>query len=264
MTTETTPEMMTATLNKTFAKTLAQKLYIRPGYTIALLNAPKGIADLLEPLPAEVKIVTNTKAPVDLILQFAKSQADLEKISKELADIQAQNEETILWIAFPKIASKTATDLTRDKGWQEIYDLGYKGVSNIAIDSTWSALRFKRNIAKSQDELLVKQYDDHRAPFLPLYQQIATIAQNSGPDVKVTILPKHVEFSRNKLFAILRPTNKQLELTLRLSKTPLSARLTPTVGVGSGNVTHSIAITEARDIDKQLIEWIHQAYQAAA
>lgn len=256
-----TAEMTTVTLNKTFAKTLAQKLYIRPGYTVALLNAPKGMAELLEPLPAEVKIVTNTKSPVDLILQFAKSQAELEKAINNL--VEAQSDETILWIAFPKIASKTATDLTRDKGWQALYDQGYKGISNVAIDNVWSALRFKRNLPKDADETLAKQYADERAKFLPFYRQLANIAQNSGPDVKVNIRPKHVEFSRNKLFAVIKPTAKHLELALRLPQTPLSPRIVSSIGIGSGNVTHSIAITESSDIDKQLLEWIHRAYQAA-
>lgn len=262
VTTESTDKMMTATLNKTFAKTLAQKLYIRPGYTVALLGAPKGTAELLEPLPAEAKIVTNTKTPVDLILQFVKSQADIEKVSKELAEVQ--NDEIVIWVAYPKTASKTTTDLTRDKGWQMLYEVGYRGVNNISIDSTWSAIRFKRSLPKSADQLLAKQYDDERAPLYPFYQQLANFAQQSGPDVKVSVQPKHVEFSRNKLFAILRPTRNHLELTLRLPQTPLSPRLIPSIGVGSGNVTHRVIITESADIDKQLLEWIHRAYQAAS
>src|SRR4051794_37737021 len=101
-------------------KTLAQKLYIRPGYTVALLNAPKGMADTLAPLPDEVKIVTSTQEKADLALVFVKNSAELEKAAKDLKS--TVEGDTVLWFAYPKLSSKTASDLSRDNGWKIIYD----------------------------------------------------------------------------------------------------------------------------------------------
>src|SRR6476646_7274318 len=93
-------------------KTLAQKLYIRPGYTVALLNAPKGMADTLAPLPDDVKIVTNSNEKADLALIFDKTSAELEKAASGVKDTVGGD--TVLWFAYPKLASKTASDLSRD------------------------------------------------------------------------------------------------------------------------------------------------------
>jgi hypothetical protein len=47
-----------------------------------------------------------------------------------------------LWIAYPKKTSGVQTDMTRDKGWDAVTDQ-IDAVSQVAIDDTWSALRFK-------------------------------------------------------------------------------------------------------------------------
>ena len=53
-------------------------------------------------------------------------------------------EAAILWVAYPKLSSKLAADLSRDM----IHALALKHsldtVSQIAIDEDWSALRLKR------------------------------------------------------------------------------------------------------------------------
>lgn len=36
-----------------------------------------------------------------------------------------------------------ATDLTRAAGWEPLPDAGWAPVSQIAVDPTWSALRFR-------------------------------------------------------------------------------------------------------------------------
>jgi len=48
-----------------------------------------------------------------------------------------------LWISYPKRSSKVETDITRDVGWDVVYKAGLEGVTQIAIDDTWSALRFR-------------------------------------------------------------------------------------------------------------------------
>jgi hypothetical protein len=49
-------------------------------------------------------------------------------------------EGVILWIYYPKGTSKLQTDLTRDKGWEELLSHGDKltWISLISFDETWS------------------------------------------------------------------------------------------------------------------------------
>jgi hypothetical protein len=49
-----------------------------------------------------------------------------------------------LWIAYPKTTSGVMTDLTRDAGWGPVERAGFGGVAQVAVDETWSALRFVR------------------------------------------------------------------------------------------------------------------------
>ncbi|GAA2713463.1 hypothetical protein GCM10009865_41090 [Aeromicrobium ponti] len=34
-------------------------------------------------------------------------------------------------------------DLTRDEGWEPVKEAGYTGIASVAIDETWSAMRFR-------------------------------------------------------------------------------------------------------------------------
>ena len=242
------------------ARTLAQKLYIRPGYTVALLNAPKGMAELLAPLPDDVTIVINTKSKVDLVLHFVKSGAELEKAGKEFE--KSLGEEPVLWFAYPKVSSKVTTDLTRDQGWKPIYDMGYEGVASVAIDSTWSGVRFRRRVAKSEDEQIAQQFAGERAALRPIYDQLVNIMRSLGPDVQIVPRQTYVAFARGKQFALIKPLRNRIDLALKLPIPPLSPRLASAPGLGSGSMTHRVALTRPDEIDRQLIAWIQDAYRA--
>jgi len=49
----------------------------------------------------------------------------------------------LLWIAYPKQSSGIKTDVNRDILWQLSLQTGLRPVTQIAIDETWSALRFR-------------------------------------------------------------------------------------------------------------------------
>jgi hypothetical protein len=240
-------------------KTLAQKLFIRPGYTVALLDAPKGAADLLAPLPEDVTVVTNTKNKVDFVLQFVKSSAELEKVAKSLKE--TLNKEVVLWFAYPKKTSKAASDLTRDHGWKPIYDMGFEGVASVAIDNTWSGVRFRIGLPKGEEDVVAKQYEGARATFLPIYQQLVRIAQSLGPDVELVPRQTYVAFSRGKQFALVKPTRDRIDLALKLPKAPTNSRLEPAEGLGSGSMTHRVVLTAVDEIDREVIAWLQDAYR---
>jgi len=53
-------------------------------------------------------------------------------------------EDAVFWIAYPKQSSKVKTDINRDSLFTLVSDNSpYRAVSNVAIDGTWSALRFR-------------------------------------------------------------------------------------------------------------------------
>jgi hypothetical protein len=51
--------------------------------------------------------------------------------------------DAVLWFAYPKGSSGIKTDINRNILWQTAKDYGIRPVSAIAIDDTWSGLRFR-------------------------------------------------------------------------------------------------------------------------
>lgn len=246
---------------KMATKTLAQKLYIRPGHTVALLNAPKGTADLLEPLPDEAAIVTSTRKKADVVLAFAKNKAELEKQIKDLKSVLEGD--PLLWFAYPKQSSKSDTDLTRDEGWKNLFELGYSAVATVPIDKTWTGVRFRRIVAKSDEELIDKQYEDERAALRPLYEVLANVIRQQGPDVEQTVHQSYVAFKRHNQFALIKPAREHLDLALKLPNGPLHPRLQAATGLGSGSMTHRVEIRNKDEIDYDVLRWLQEAYYAS-
>jgi len=70
-----------------------------------------------------------------------------QALSAEPAALDALRPDGVLWISYPK-AGALGTDLTRDRGFELIQRAGYEGVLQVAVDETWSALRFKPRAAR--------------------------------------------------------------------------------------------------------------------
>jgi hypothetical protein len=51
--------------------------------------------------------------------------------------------DALCWIAYPKKTGKIKSDLSRDSLWELMKGSGLRPVTQIAIDDTWSALRFR-------------------------------------------------------------------------------------------------------------------------
>ena len=119
---------------------LAKKLQIKPGTKAAIINAQTGYAEKLG-LESNSVLSTKSTATIDFILAFATR---IEELGNLVADIRpALKSDGILWIAYPKGGSTIKTDLNRDVLRGEVMKLGLVGVSLVAIDDTWSAMRFR-------------------------------------------------------------------------------------------------------------------------
>jgi hypothetical protein len=105
-----------------------------------LIRAPDGFEALLDPLPERVRLRTQARGSVDVVLFFATRMAELERRFASLA--RALDPAGGLWIAWPKKTSFVATDLSEN----HVRDVGLANglVDNkvCAVDDTWSGLRF--------------------------------------------------------------------------------------------------------------------------
>lgn len=122
-------------------KTLAQKLFIKPGFRVLGLNVPAEVEPLLHPLPDGATIEDDASGEFDAVVLFVRNAAELERFAPTA--LTAAPDDTLLWIAYPKKSSGIKTDINRDRGWEPVTNAGRCGVAQIAIDETWSALRFR-------------------------------------------------------------------------------------------------------------------------
>jgi hypothetical protein len=122
-------------------KSIADRLLIKPGRSIYLVNAPRGYAARLSPLPDGVKRVKALAAPIDLIQVFVANRAELEAQLPVLKPLLAPG--GLLWVTYTKGTSQIKTDINRDSINAYAATLGLQGVAMISIDDDWSALRLK-------------------------------------------------------------------------------------------------------------------------
>ncbi|MGW6413530.1 hypothetical protein ACWF95_42055 [Streptomyces vinaceus] len=115
---------------------LSAKLQMKPGQKVAVLagasDVPRITADGLTP--------AETPQSADVVVAFVRIRADLDTIAASA--IEAARRDTLVWIAYPK-AGQLGTDLNRDSLTQALTDHGIRPVRQVAIDSVWSALRFR-------------------------------------------------------------------------------------------------------------------------
>ncbi len=89
-------------------RSLVDKLGIKSGHRVSIQNAPAGYDRTLGPLPAGAVPVDALRGPLDFIQVFATRRAELDEASPKLKGALA--EAGMLWVSWPKGASKVPTD----------------------------------------------------------------------------------------------------------------------------------------------------------
>jgi hypothetical protein len=117
---------------------LARKLGIGEGATFAIVGDPGGAHALLDPLPAGSHRVAEPGAAA-VVLFFTTARAELERRIEKLG--KAIHPDGMLWVAWPKRASKVPTDVTEDVVRDVALPLGLVDTKVAAVDATWSGLK---------------------------------------------------------------------------------------------------------------------------
>jgi Protein of unknown function (DUF3052) len=117
-------------------KPVAERLQVKGERRLAVVGASAALEKTVGAAKARADL-----ARADVVLLFASDRAGLEA---KLPDVLKTMQETaILWVAYPKLSSGLAADLSRDIIHALAPTYGLDTVSQIAIDEDWSALRLK-------------------------------------------------------------------------------------------------------------------------
>ena len=114
---------------------LADKLELKAGMRVVVINAPEGY-----PALDTVEVVELPAQKLDFIHLFTQSRAELDaqfpKLKAALAPAGT------LWISWPKKAAKVETDLDDNIVRETGLAIGLVDVKVAAIDAVWSGLKF--------------------------------------------------------------------------------------------------------------------------
>ena len=120
---------------------LAAKLQIKPGQSLAVLNAPEGMLATLATALPEITVSMGAAGRANSVLLFVHSLAETGRLLG--CAIEAVGRDGLLWIAYPKGSSGVTTDLNRDRLWEAVEPSGWRPVRQVALDEVWSAMRFR-------------------------------------------------------------------------------------------------------------------------
>lgn len=118
---------------------LAQKLGIKLGTTVVVINAPVDYRKLLGKSASEVRFATRAGADANFIHFFTKRRAELEK---QLARLRPKLADSgTLWVSWPKKSSGVTTEITEDVIRAVALPLGFVDTKVCAVDEIWSGLK---------------------------------------------------------------------------------------------------------------------------
>lgn len=118
---------------------LGEKLGIKPGFNILLINAPEHYFSLFTDLPAGLTVNNDALPTKDLIHFFTKQKDEYLNLLPALKQQIKPN--GIIWVSWPKKASKVPTDITEDVIRNFALQSGLVDIKVCAVDEVWSGLK---------------------------------------------------------------------------------------------------------------------------
>lgn len=121
-------------------RSLTEKLGIKEGAKVAILHPPPNYGSTLGPLPDGVQLLKKLQPQTNFIQFFALTRGKLEDAFLGLK--RALTQDGMLWISWPKKASKIATDLNENLVREIGLKHGLVDTKVCAVDEIWSGLKF--------------------------------------------------------------------------------------------------------------------------
>lgn len=113
------------------------------------------------------------------------------------------------------------------------------------------------------DDLIASQYAGAKAGLKPIYDLLVAAIGKFGDDVQFSPKKAYVSVRRAKQFAIVQPsTASRVDLGINLKGVSPAGRLEAS-GSFNAMVSHRVRIGAAGEVDKQVIGWLRQGYDAA-
>ncbi|MEP6713838.1 MAG: hypothetical protein ABJA37_15535 [Ferruginibacter sp.] len=125
--------------------TMFEKLQIKDEKNILIQGLPSSIEKHFVKLSFAKSVTPLLKSRgVDFALVFAVNKKQLCQILGDVIPALATNAN--FWIAYPKPASKIASDLTRHANWECLEAHSLDAMIEVTLDNVWTAIRFSKRL----------------------------------------------------------------------------------------------------------------------
>tara|TARA_R110002124_G_scaffold88995_8_gene227968 strand:+ start:377 stop:802 length:426 start_codon:yes stop_codon:yes gene_type:complete len=119
---------------------LPKKLGLKDGLRVALVNLPDDHAELRNAARfAALEAAANPGDDLDFVHYFTRVRAELEHDLPRFK--RAIRPTGMIWVSWPKKASKVPTDITEDTIREVALPIGLVDVKVCAVDLVWSGLK---------------------------------------------------------------------------------------------------------------------------
>ena len=115
--------------------------------------------------------------------------------------------------------------------------------------------------AASPDDKLDEIYSGPKAPLRPIHDRVMAAIVKFG-SFEISPKKNYLSLRRKKQFAMLGPGTKgRVEVGLNMKRAPAAARLAEQPA--GGMCQYKVFVSDVKEVDKELIGWLKQAYDGA-
>ena len=118
---------------------LAKKLSLKDGMRVWWDGVPESAREEIAAEGLVLDLLNNPEAPIDEAHVFVTERGDLERTLTHLLPLL--DPAGMIWVSWPKQASKLPTDITEDVIRDVCLPMGLVDVKVCAVDATWSGLK---------------------------------------------------------------------------------------------------------------------------
>jgi hypothetical protein len=119
---------------------LAQKLQIKPGLVLTVINSPQNMKNQLPLDLPDNPLEFDLACQPDCVLIFVSTRIEVEQIAIPM--LTDKYKPSLVWLAYPKGTSGVETDINRDILWKMLEPQSWRPARMIALDDIWSCMRF--------------------------------------------------------------------------------------------------------------------------
>jgi hypothetical protein len=181
-----------------------------------------------------------------------------EATQTQIRNIEAQTGKSLDEL----IQSGLATGITKHKELQAFftneYGLTYGNANTLTI-----LTRDKMKGAAGEEENFVDAQYAGKEALRPIYDNLIAAINAFGDDVEIAPKRTYVSLRRKKQFGLIQPTTAtRVDVGINLKGVEPAGRLEKS-GSFNSMVSHRVRLSDAGDVNDELIGWLRQAYAAA-